>query len=63
MVVPKLSECDWANGIVSCQAILEHVPTDAVVLSRGEAHFQLPVFNNKQNVRYWTDNNPRQLQE
>jgi hypothetical protein len=33
------------------------------VLSSDEAHFHLSGCVNKQNFRYWAENNPRQLQE
>jgi hypothetical protein len=41
MVVKELRERDWLNRQASCEAILENVPADAVVLSsdglQGEA--------------------------
>jgi hypothetical protein len=36
MVVQELRERDWLNRQASCEAILENVPTDAVVLSSDE---------------------------
>lgn len=63
MVVQELSERDWASRIASCHAILDNVPNNAVVLSSDEAHFHLSGYVNKQNFRYWAENNPRQLHE
>jgi hypothetical protein len=63
MVVQELNQHDWVNHSVSCQAILQNVPANDVVLSSDEAHFHLSGCVNKQNFRYWAENNPQQLHE
>jgi hypothetical protein len=63
MVVQQLGERDWLSRQASCEAILENVPTDAVVLFSDEPHFHLSGCVNKQNFRYWAADNARQLHE
>jgi hypothetical protein len=63
MVVQELNQRYWVNRSDSCQAILQNVPANDVVLSSDEAHFYLSGCVNKQNFRYWAENNPRQLHE
>jgi hypothetical protein len=63
MVVQELNQRDWANRSDFCQAILKNVPANDVVLSSDKTHFHLSGCVNKQNFRYWTENNPRQLHE
>jgi hypothetical protein len=61
LVVQELNQCDWVNHSDSCQAILQNVPANDVVLSCDEANFHLSGCVNKQNFRYRAENNPRQL--
>jgi hypothetical protein len=63
MVVQELNQRDWVNRSDSCQAILQSVPANDVVLASDEAHFHLSGYVNKQNFLYWAANNPRQLHE
>ena len=42
--------------------IQQHIPRAAVVLF-SVTHFQLCDAVNKQNLRYWAENNPRELHE
>jgi hypothetical protein len=63
MVVQELNQRDWVNCSDSCQAILKNVPANDIVLSSDEAHFHLSGCVNKQNFRYWAENNPRKLHE
>jgi hypothetical protein len=41
MVVQELNQRDWFNHSDSCQAILQNVPANDVVLSSDEANFHL----------------------
>jgi hypothetical protein len=56
MAVQELHQRHWANRIALAQNMLEIVADD-------EAHFHLSGCVKKQNFRYWTDANPRQLHE
>ena len=43
----------------ACEALLENVPEDAIAYFSDEAQFHLTGCFNKQNIRYWTDSDPR----
>lgn len=61
MLVHQLNANDWASRKAACEVILENVHQDAIILFSDEAHFHLTGFVNKQNYRFWADNNPRQI--
>ncbi|PNF24616.1 hypothetical protein B7P43_G03069 [Cryptotermes secundus] len=63
VVVQELSPHDFQNRITACEALLETLPPDALVFFSDEAHFHLFGYVNKQNMRYWSANNPRELHE
>lgn len=53
----------FKNNIVQMMAILTAVPPSGIVWSSDEVHFHLCGAVNKQNFRYWTAENPRQLHQ
>lgn len=59
----ELSERDFDSRRNACVALLENVPEDAIVFYSDEAHFHLSGYVNKQNMRYWAANNPRELHQ
>lgn len=61
-VVHQLTERDFASRLTACEAI-NNLPHDALVFYSDEAHFHLSGCVNKQNMRYWSDVNPRELHE
>ena len=63
MFAQELSERDTETRRTCCLEIQQHVPHVAVVLFSDEAHFHLCGSVNKQNFRYWAENNPRELHE
>jgi hypothetical protein len=63
MVVQEFSQRNWANCVAFAQNMLEIVADDAAIGMRDEAHFHLSGCVNKQNFRYRSDANPRQLHE
>lgn len=63
VVVQELLPRDFHNRVTACETLLEDLPHDALVFFSDEAHFHLSGCVNKQNMRYWSDNNPRELHE
>jgi hypothetical protein len=63
VVVQDLSDCDMAN----CSTVAEHLigifSDDVIILMTDEAHFPLSGSVNKQNFRYWAEENPQQLHQ
>ncbi|KAL1497172.1 hypothetical protein ABEB36_008172 [Hypothenemus hampei] len=62
-VVQELSERDFVTREHACEEFLERLPDDAIVFFSDEAHFHLSGCVNRQNMRYWSDANPRELHE
>lgn len=62
-LVHAIHEGDFQKRVDACQAILQNVPRNAVLLTSDEAHFHLTGFVNKQNYRYWAAENPRERHE
>jgi hypothetical protein len=61
MVAQELIVTDCETRRTLSEDILQHVPPTAVLWCSDEAHFQLSGTVNKQNFRYWAENNPRNL--
>ncbi|PNF29317.1 hypothetical protein B7P43_G07822 [Cryptotermes secundus] len=59
VVVQELSPHDLQKG----ETLLETLPPDALVFFSDEAHFHISGYVNKQNMCYWSGNNPRELHE
>jgi len=57
MVAQELSVTDWETRRTLSEDILQHVPPTAVLRCSDEAHFYLSGTVNKQNFRYWAENN------
>jgi hypothetical protein len=65
-VVQKLSERDFIARKAFCEQFLTLVQEEPDVIRRmmsDEAHFELSGCVNKQNMRYWSDNNPQLLEK
>lgn len=63
MVVQELMPPDFNNRMNRAQEMLDRIPPRSTFFSSDEAHFHLSGAVNKQNFRYWSDNNPRQVHE
>lgn len=63
MVVQELSLVDFETRRNLCEQMLVQIPPAAAFFSSDEAHFHLSGAVNKQNFRYWSENNPRVTRE
>lgn len=64
MIVQKLLPSDYLQRQQCCERIMEIMECENVVLlMTDEAHFSLDGYVNKQNCRYWAEENPRQLHQ
>ena len=63
MVVQELSERDYETRINLSRDILQSIPPTSVTICSDEAHFHLLGMVNKQNFRYWSQNNHRELHQ
>jgi len=63
MVSQELSVKDWETWRTLSEDILQHVPPTAALWCSNEAHFHLSGTVNKQNFRYWAENDPRDLHQ
>ena len=63
IVVHELQMRDYQNRKVCCSEMLRSVAENENILTSDEAHFHLSGFVNKQNFRYWADENPQNLIE
>ncbi len=67
MMTQELLATDPAARLQFCKRILEKIDNDELPLNRilftDEAHFYLPGAVNNQNMRYWSDENPRIIHE
>ena len=60
-VAQQLTERDFNARQTACKSLLEGLPPDAFVFFSDEVHFQIFGCVNKQNMRYWSRDNPREL--
>lgn len=63
MMAQELTVADYAKRRELCEQMLARIPPAAVFFSSDEAHFHLSGAVNKQNFRYWAENNPRIIHE
>lgn len=63
MMVQELSPADYVNRRTLCEQMLAQIPLEANFFSSDEAHFHLSGIVNKQNFRYWAENNPQIIRE
>jgi len=65
MIVQELNQQDFGRRITFAETMLQMFEEDPklVIVTSDEAHFHLNGNVNKQNFRYWSLMNPRQLHE
>ena len=66
-IVQALNTCDYGARVLFCQEMLDLIGEDEDLVNNiwvsVEAHFHVSGFVNKQNFRYWSQANPRELHE
>jgi hypothetical protein len=62
-VVRELSDHDMANCSMVAGRLIRILSDDVITLMTDEAHVHLSVCVNKQNFRYWAEENPQQLHQ
>lgn len=63
VVTQQLSERDFVSRQTACETLLDNLPPNAVVFFSDEAHFHISGCVNKQNMRYWSETNPREIHQ
>jgi len=67
IITQELKETDYRQRLIFAQTMLQKLEDREIVLNNllmsDEAHFELSSNVNKQNYRYWTDDNPHWVQE
>ena len=63
VIAQEMSDRDFETHVTLCHDLLRNVPRTAVLLFSDEAHFHLSGTVNKQNFRYWSQNNPREVHQ
>ena len=60
-VVQQLTERDFNARQTTCESLLEDLPPDTLMFFNDEAHFRISGCVNKQNMHYWSGDNPREF--
>lgn len=63
VMAQELSQQDRQNRLQACENFIENLPEDAHIFFSDEAHFHISGCVNKQNMRYWSSENPREIHE
>lgn len=63
MLVQEISVNDWASHKGACEAILENVEHDDIIISHDEACFYITGCTNKQNFHYWSYENLQEFHQ
>lgn len=63
MIVQQLNERDYVQRRAFAERMMEMLTDEVVMFMSDEAHFHLNGYVNKQNCRYWSPENPKELHE
>ena len=63
VVAQQLTGRDYVTRQTTCEQLVDTLPNDALVFFSDEAHFHISGCVNKQNMRYWSETNPKELHE